>query len=495
MKKHFLLFAALALPLLPVSRLSAAINPSVVPADARWIVYADLNALRESAIGKELVSLIEKSQVARFNTGAGKVGIDWQKLLATIGTATAYGTNLSTDPKDIDGALVVQGTADLRKIAESLLIQINLAEPNIVAELTDLPFPAYAIKEPKPKARKGEADGKPEATVKAAPTAAPMEVIIAFPPEPVIVVSKSKPQILKARDVVRGSAPSLATAASSSLKKFLPAASGAYLFSASTVPAGKLFPEDGPQGRVLKMASAGALAFGERGENTFAHSELIASNDQMAEKLVKILQGMTAMLSLAETSDKQLAEFLDSAVVNRNGETVTLDLAYSSARLAQMIKQLQEPAPARGPDRGGPSRLPPMVNGTPLAEWQSEPGGAAVEGSPETLAWRTIENVALVNGTLFTLARSSPNRSSRYDRIEIVPAAGAGAPLVFRPEFMRTAGARGNWAQFQFPGADGLYTLKVAYVADPAGKASYAVSIKDPPGRPAPAADAGKPKQ
>ncbi len=485
MKKHFLIFAALALPLLPVSRLCAAINPAVVPADARWVVYADLNALRASVIGKELVSLIEKSEVAKVNTGAGKVGIDWQKLLATIGTATAYGTNLSTEPKDIDGALVVQGTADLRKIAESILIQINLAEPNVVAELNDLPFPAYVIKEPKPKAPMANPNGKSDATGKAAPSAAPMEVVIAFTPEPVIIVSKSKPQILKARDVVRGSAPSLATKANSPLKKFLSASDGAYLFTASTVPVGKLFPEDGPQGRILKMASAGSLAFGERGENTFAHSELIASDAQMAEKLVKILQGMTAMLSLAETNDKQLAEFLDSTVVKRNGDTVSLDLAYSSARLAQMVKLLQQPPQARGPDRG-PGRLPPMVNGTALAEWQAEPGAAPAEGSPETLAWRTIENVALQSGTLFTLARSSTGRSSRYDRIEIVPANGNGAPLVFRPEFMRTAGARGNWAQFQFPGADGSYTLKVAYVNDPAGKASYAVSIKDLAPRPAP---------
>ena len=50
--------------------------------------------------------------------------------------------------------------------------------------------------------------------------------------------------------------------------------------------------------------------FGLGGENTFAHTEMIASSDQMAEKLLKILQGMTAMMSLAETNDKQLADFL-----------------------------------------------------------------------------------------------------------------------------------------------------------------------------------------
>jgi hypothetical protein len=486
MKKYLLRFTAPLLTLWAAVGLDAAINPAVVPAEARWVVFADLDALRTSAIGKELIALAEKGKV---DTGAGKVGIDWQKLLATIGSATAYGTNLSPDAKDIDGALVIEGTADLRKIAESILIQMNLADPKVVEELSALPFPAYLIKESKAKAPPTTAteNGSPKA--KASAAAAPLEVIVAFPPEPIIIVSKSKAQVLKARDVFRGAAPSVASAANAPLKKFAGSAKGAYLFAASTVPAGTLFPEDGPQGRILKMANSGSLALGERGENVFAHSELVASSSQMGEKLMKILQGLTAMLSLAETNDKQLAEFLDSAVVNRSGDTVTLDLAYSSARLAQMIKQLQQAPQARVGERAA-TRLPQMINGTALAEWQTakiEAGTVANAG--EVTITRTIEKVSLKNGTLVTLARhASVGKMPRWEQIEIEPTAGGGAPLVFRPEFMRAAGQRGLWSQFQFPGADGTYTLKVAYVSTPGVQAAFAVSIKDPVPRPSPAA-------
>lgn len=485
MKKYFLRFAAPLLSLWPAANLNAAINPAVVPADARWVVYADLNALRTSAIGKELIALAEKNKV---DTGAGQVGIDWQKLLATIGSATAYGTNLSNETKYIDGAAVIEGTADLRKIAESILIQMNLADPKMVGELADLPFPAYVIKEAKAKTAKADTAGAAQGGAKKVQSSAPLEVIIAFPPEPIVIVSKSKAQVLRVRDVFRGAAPSVASAANAPLRKFVEASKGSYLFTASTVPAGTLFPEDGPQGRILKMANAGSLALGERGENVFARSELVASSAQMGEKLMKILQGLTAMLSLAETNDKQLAEFLDSAVVNRNGDTVTLDLAYSSARLAQMIKQLQQPSPSRGAERA-PARLPQMVNGTALAEWQTvKTDAGAEESSAEVAATRTIENVTLKNGTLVTLARQSAGgRLPRWEQIEIVPA-GGGAPLVFRPEFMRAAGQRGLWSQFQFPGADGVYTLKVSYVSVPSVQASFAVSIKDPAPRPSPAA-------
>ncbi|MBI5766660.1 MAG: hypothetical protein HZA93_02620 [Verrucomicrobia bacterium] len=485
MKTRFLRhLALLALPLLPISPAAATVNPAIVAADAQWLVHVDLNALRESAIGKELIAMAEKAQL---DTAGGKVGIDWNKLSATIGTATAYGTTLTTDPKQLDGALLFQGTPELRKIAESILIQANLTNPKEVAEITDLPFPAYALREskkapaPKPAAgaeEKPAAESAPKAKAADAP---PFEVVIAFPPEPVVLVSKSKAHLLKARDVFRGAAPSLAKNSGSALGKFLKSSDGAYLFVASMIPAETLVKGDGPQTRILKMASSGSLAIGERSADTFARADLIASNDQMAEKLLKIVQGMTAMMSLAETNDKQLAEFLNSAAVSREGKTVSLSLAYNSARLAQMIKSLQQ-TQASPAARQGPA---PITSGKALAQWTAE---AAPAGTPLQIATRTLENVALTNGAMISLGRASNGgKNVKFDRLEISSPAG-GPPMIFKSEFMRAGGPRGNLQQVQFPGADGDYTLKVSYQNDPDGKAAYAVSVRNPP----PAAPAAK---
>jgi hypothetical protein len=101
------------------------------------------------------------------------------------------------------------------------------------------------------------------------------------------------------------------------------------------------------------------------------------------------------------------------------------------------------------------------------------------------MAWRTIERVELKNGSLITLGRQiNGGRNVRFDRVEISSEAG-GSPLVFRPEFMKVPPGRGNLAQFQFPGADGLYTLKVAYYNDPTGNVKFAVSVQDLTPRPA----------
>ena len=440
----------------------AALNPAYVAADARWIVHLDFDALRAGTVGQELVTALEKAQAA----GLGDmIKIDVTKTLKTVGTVTAYGTNLAADPKAIDGALIVQGTGELRKIAESLLLQGTIAEPKVFSELTDLPFPAYAINDPKAKS-----DDR-------------TQVIIAFPPEPVMIVCKSKDQLLKARDVIRGVAPSLAKTPGSPLARFTSRTEGAYLFAASVVPAENVFPQNAPQTRMLQLANAGAVSLGERGENTFLHAELLASSGQNADKLTKILQGMTAALSLAETTDKQLAEFINATTVARSGDVVALDLAYSSARLAAMAKSLQQST-----EKPAAPKAAPIVSGRTIAEWNAvasaEPDSAPVNAS----ASRTIENVELKNGATITLGwRLNGGMGVRYQRVEVVPAQG-GAPLVFRSDMMQAGGNRGNsTARFQFPGADGTYTLKVIYANDPSGKAVYAVSVRDP--RPAAESD------
>ena len=91
--------------------------------------------------GKELIN---EAQKAQFQHTGGTIAVDLQKVLATVGTVTAYGANLSTDPKMVDGALVAQGTPDLRKIAESQLLQATISSPERVTELTD--FEDFSVK-------------------------------------------------------------------------------------------------------------------------------------------------------------------------------------------------------------------------------------------------------------------------------------------------------------------------------------------------------------
>src|SRR4051812_26008588 len=139
---HRAFFLCLSLLFLAPAR--AAFNPHIVAADAQWVVYADLNGLRSSALGRELIASVQ-AQMPSFPPTAAGIEVDFQKLLATIGNVTAYGTNFSPKANLIDGALLIEGTGDLRKIAEGWLAQESLTPSNKIAETKDMPFPGYLI--------------------------------------------------------------------------------------------------------------------------------------------------------------------------------------------------------------------------------------------------------------------------------------------------------------------------------------------------------------
>jgi hypothetical protein len=454
MKKFFNSRALVALSLAMAPAIHAAYNPAIVGSDARWVVYANFNTLRDTVVGQELMAAIAKAQIEA--TG-GAIGLNVPKLLATVGSLTAYGTNFEPNPELLDGALIAEGTADLRKIAESLLLQGTIAQAEVFSEVTDLPFPAYAIGDP------------------GAPAAQQTKLVVAFPPEPIVIVSKSKAQVVKAREVFRGKSPSLASSKGNPFVKLANVSNGASLFAASVVPSDTVFPEKSTQARLLQLTNSGAIALGERGADTFARIELLASSSANAERLSKILQGLTAVLSMAETNDKALGDFLKSTAVTQENERVTLQLAYPSARLVDMAHTLQLQLQAK-PQVTPPA---PIVFGKMIAEWGGDEAAAPVPVDANGVAYRTMENISLENGSRITVGRLVNGATlAKFERVEIT---GDGIRLIFRQADMRDVGNRGTMRQFVFPGDSGVYTLKVAYRNEPANsKARFAVSVADP---------------
>lgn len=451
----------------------AAFNPAVVAGDAQWVVYMDLNALRSSVVGKELVATMQKQTQQADMPVDLRLNVD--KIVATIGSITAYGANLVPDPNKLDGALVIQGTADFRKIAEGMLVQMNLSQPKAFAEEPGMPFSTYRVQG---------------------------QVLISFPPEPIVIISKSKPQLTKAYDVFRGNAPSLAKTPTSALTPLLRGSDGALLVAASTIPADVRNLPDGPQTRFVQLVEAGGLHLREVGPKTAAHLELLAADNSAADKLQKVVDGSVAVLSLVDSLDPDIKEFLQSTQVGRRERAVSLDLAYSSERLVTLLREAMAPKPAK--EVGVVSQA--SSNGRPepkvVSTWTLEPpaqGAAPVEA---TIAARTTEHVQLTTGSIVSLAarrqgQGNPNGSGRFDVVEITPAAG-GAPLRFEAENMRLSrynsvteasasgrrvialSATNGHASFEFPGAEGDYTVTVRYLDRADAKTTFTVTVQDP---------------
>jgi hypothetical protein len=476
-----LLFRLLAFsaPLLTPALAHAAFNPAVVSSDARWVVHVDLVTLRESALGQALLTALQQA-APHFEKGG--LQPDIEKIIAAAGTVTAYGSNFSKDPEQIDGTLVLQGTGELRKIAEGFIAQATVTEPEKVTEIKGLPFEAYSLG--------GQAT-------------------IAFPQEPVILFSKSQTQLVKAYDVFRGSATSLAKKSASPIILLLPKGGEHYLIAASEVPATEgLLPSEGPQARILQMATAGAIALGEEKSMTGARLQLVASTDEMAEKLDRILQGMAAILSLTNTDDQQLAEFLRSVKTERKGQQVSISLAYPSEHLAQMMQDLlqrraAQPHDAGHDDDGGrEAEAAPIDNiGQVVATWHSNENLGGDAPSAQNLASRVVENVTVKTGATITISgRRGGGEHARIDYVEFAPPAGGGPAMRYEAEFMRLEnyqiekwgfvsggelvrmrdGRNEGSASFRFQGADGTYRVTVGYVDEADGKSAFAFGVQAP---------------
>lgn len=459
---------ALGLPLLPLAGMAVPFDPAVVPAEARWVVALDLDTLRSGKLGKELTDSLS---VPLGNADVADLKLDPQKLLATVGSVTAYGTNFSQHEKEMDGVLILQGTANLRKLAEGYVAQATITTPDSVVQIKDLPFEAYSLHG---------------------------EVVIGFPKEPIILVGRSRPQLVKALEVFRTHKGSL-NGAATPLNALLPRTPNVFLLAASVVPAAEVVGAgNGPQARILQMANAASLSLGTDEKTTSAHLLLSASSEEMADKLQKIIQGVAAMVSLTETSDKELAEFLQSINVARDGNTVVLHLAYPSEGVLRLVRNLRTAADTPAHHGAGPGPGALEEDGNVIAQWTADQTIGQPTPTVEGLTTRTIEKVALKNGTQITITgRRNEGENARLDCVEILPSAG-GQPLVFEAENMKLAHyrveavpfasrgklimvtAESGTARFEFPGIDGTYTIKVRYVDESDGKSTFTFSTKDP---------------
>jgi hypothetical protein len=247
------------------------------------------------------------------------------------------------------------------------------------------------------------------------------------------------------------------------------------------------------------MASSASVAIGNNDKLTTASIQLAATDEDMADRLLKIVQGLGAMLSLAQSDDKQIAEFLQSLKTERNGKVIAINLSFPSDGLVQMIRGMAQNEQHNRGNGDHASDNKRSVPGKVLDTWTADQETGHNTIAPESLLYRTIENVTLKNGTTIILSgQRDEGENARIDCIDVTPSAG-GQALHFEAENMKLSHyhvekspfASGGKdiiltnhplgdARFEFPGVDGTYTLKIRYVDENDGKATFTVSTQDP---------------
>jgi hypothetical protein len=458
---------------LPFSSTFAAVDPGKVPQESKWVVYADFAKMRDSALGRELLAGIDEQSIM----GAGENGAimpDFAAIMMTVGRITAFGDQLTENPEEMNGAMIIEGTDKLRTIADGVISHFLLSNPEMIEELKDLPFEAYRISG---------------------------ELVVGMPDEPILIASRSVERLVASLDVYRGKGGSLKDG-EGALTPMLPPGDAYYLYGASVVPSPEMEDGNSPQARILKMTQAASVRIGEADGNAVANAMLVADSDDTASRLGKIVNGMAALLSLAQTTEADLVKFIESVKVSQMDKTVTLQMAYPTEaliELAQANLQREERAQEKKETQRDAAFSMP---GELLAKWKADQDISGPQTTADNLVSHSAGVTNLETGAIITVgSRINGNEGARFDYIELVPVSGDGVAQRHEAEFMRldnyriekTEHASGGElvvakdsrrgigrAKMRFAGPAGEYRIDVHYVDENDGQAEFKVSVQQP---------------
>lgn len=280
----------------------ALFDREVVDANARWILHLDLERLRETEVGQHLEAARHE-----FNQGTGDaVAIQYRKALDLIHSITAYGVDFKRG-SDTPGVLVARTSPEFSSIIEALLIQQQMAVQSISVQIVqDKPFALYLIGD---------------------------DTFLAVHSPEMIVVSKSREQIDAARAVIAGTSARL----SGSDERFGNgiARTGFFFFGAADgFSASEQLPA---QAAVLRMAQSGRITAGVESEDLFVELELEAQDELSADRLLKVTQGMLALLAMTSSERPGWYEFVERTTVASEGKMVRLNLLLPVQQSIEMI--------------------------------------------------------------------------------------------------------------------------------------------------------------
>jgi hypothetical protein len=269
-----------------------------VAADAKWVIHVDVDNFKETQLGQFIGDEILERHLAKPRRELERqfnLRFDWRQ----VHSLTAYGAEFN-GRSGANGVLLIYSSFDfaeaLDQVRDKLAAQLAGADPPL-RKIEGEAGPLYSLKD---------------------------EVFGAALPGKLFVISKSKNDLEKARQVVSGKAANLA-----SMKTFTtyPDAPKAFFilgvaeaFTQAPLP---------PQAKVLKSAEGGRVIMGEKDENCFVNLALNAKDREAAAQIQQVAQGLVALAALSQTEDKdlqQLQVLAKGTKINTNDKLVTIDL-------------------------------------------------------------------------------------------------------------------------------------------------------------------------
>jgi hypothetical protein len=291
---------------------AAPLNRAEVAANPTWVAHLDCDALRPTTIGKYILAEMDKPEArAKLADFQSMFDLDLRTQLHGV---TLYGVKPGPD----DAVLIVYAEFDADRLVE-------LAKARDDAGST--PHGSVVIYnwiDENRKARNGE---KPR-------------VYGAIQGKRVIL-GRREDSVARALDVLAGSAASLATdAAFPELGK---SGSGHFIEAATR----KMnLPDADPNAAIMKTARTIQVVMGESNQQFKGAVTLVADNEEGAEHVQSIAQGLLALAKL-QTDKPAATKFASAVSLKQDGSRVVGSLVLPAGEMVEILKANAERKAAR----------------------------------------------------------------------------------------------------------------------------------------------------
>jgi hypothetical protein len=266
---------------------AGAFRAADVAAGAKWVLHADLDQFKQTAVGRLFVDGLAADEHARkLDALEAVIGMDVRRQL---GGWTMYG--LSGDKQD--SVILASGNFDPAQFIK--LVRANDHYRTFAHAGTTVHAGRNEKSEP---------------------------FFIAFPATGRAVVASSEPGIKDALDVLGGGKPSLAQQNAAGLP--LEGSSGRAFFAAAA--ALNEIKNADPQARTLRIARTGALTLGEEAGSVLASIDLAAGSAEDAVHLQDAVRGLIALALLDDKHDAGTRQAIRDTKVEVEGSRLHIAL-------------------------------------------------------------------------------------------------------------------------------------------------------------------------
>ena len=294
---------------------------NLIAADAKWVIYADLERLRASQTGQ----FLEKRFLTEAYQELGQnMKFDAAALSKRFKSLVAYGNEFKAGGPGPGGlpasVLIIQADKEAQTILTgALAAQVLATDTNSpVKQLQSSPYPLYAI-------------GK--------------DLCAALHPDGVITLGKSRERIEEATEVRAKKRPSLAGA--QTFNDFPSTLDGFFLIAAAEGFADQLpFPA---QARVLQMSDGARIALDESSDRLKLELSIKGKNAEVVTQIQQVAQGMVALFTMGQPEDADLAELVKSTRVKATEKVVSIGIDFPVNKALARLEESEnkEKAPAK----------------------------------------------------------------------------------------------------------------------------------------------------